>query len=538
MEKDNNLSSYLKEWLDKLQQESWQLELLISGFALFAIWEAGSVIGLYQEYLNVIVSHQVRELTIVLEIIGWTINVGWRIFFINLTLHIVIRSLWIGAIGLRYVSQDIDYERLDYSEQFTSYFKRTIGSFDDFIERLERFASTLFAYAFLMGFLFLSFTLFLAFNAVLFLILMRLAGEEMGLLVSILSMFSFMFTSLIFFIDFITLGLFKRIKDKRFSRIYFFLFRILSVITLSFIYRPILLNFIDEKYTRRLFWFSIPYILILVILPGVRSEPSDVFPLMDRTGNTPGMTVQQESVFSYFYDDEREKLAQNEIPWVRDRRRIRTLSLSSSTLSGSHGRLFLRFSGSDERFLEEEGQDLGFRKRTIWYSSWDNSYQDKVSKKLIADRDSSRKILYRDRRVLVKALQEGEVGPNTPGLRMADGELEIDPSYWNQLRDSTINAYDEMLADRNKTRVDMIKEFYLGLCDIRIDNIPYNDSLSTKFYIHPNMGERGLLVYFPLKGLSLGEHTLQLTRTVFDRREPENIGINNYYVPFWVEEVE
>lgn len=535
MEKDKNLSTYFKEWLDKLQQESWQLELLISGFALFAIWEAGSIIGLYQEYLSVNISPDIRELNIVLQIIGWTMNVGWRIFFINLTLHIVIRSLWIGAIGLRYVSQDIDYEKLNYSEHFTNYFKRTIGSFDDFIERLERFASTLFAYAFLMGFLFLSFTLFLAFVAVFFVIMIRLTGE-MGLFFSIVFLLIFSIISLILAIDFITLGVFKQIKDRKFSRFYFYLYRFISLITLSFIYRPILLNFIDEKYTRRLFWLSIPYILILVIIPGVRSEPSDIFPLIARTGNVPSLSIQQESVFSYFYDDEREKLAKNEIPWVRDRRRIRILSLSSSTFSGSHGRLFLRFGGSDERLFEEEDFDL--RKRTIWYNSWDNTYQDEASKKLMEERDSARIAVYRNRRTLVKALEENEVDSNTLGLHRVDGEMELNETYWNQLRDSTLKMYNDEIADLKKAKIGTIKDAYLGLCDISIDNISYNDSISTKFYIHPNMGERGILVYFPLDGLSIGEHTLHLNRIIYDNDQPENMGVRNYYVPFWVVEEE
>ena len=33
--------------------------------------------------------------------------------------------------------------------------------------------------------------------------------------------------------------------------------------TLSFLYRPLLYNFIDHPYTKKLFYFSIPYILIV-----------------------------------------------------------------------------------------------------------------------------------------------------------------------------------------------------------------------------------------------------------------------------------
>ena len=39
MSKDHKNSAF-KELLDRLQQESWQLELLISGFAIFGLFSA------------------------------------------------------------------------------------------------------------------------------------------------------------------------------------------------------------------------------------------------------------------------------------------------------------------------------------------------------------------------------------------------------------------------------------------------------------------------------------------------------------------
>ncbi len=40
---DKTLSrSFFKEWLEKLQQESWQLELIISGFALYGVYNSHS----------------------------------------------------------------------------------------------------------------------------------------------------------------------------------------------------------------------------------------------------------------------------------------------------------------------------------------------------------------------------------------------------------------------------------------------------------------------------------------------------------------
>ena len=50
-EKDNK--NIFTEWLEKLQQESWQLELLISGFALFGIWESRDILESFTNFLAV-----------------------------------------------------------------------------------------------------------------------------------------------------------------------------------------------------------------------------------------------------------------------------------------------------------------------------------------------------------------------------------------------------------------------------------------------------------------------------------------------------
>ena len=56
----NYKSPEFKKWLDKLQQESWQLELLISGFAIFGLFSAFEPLQLkFQETLN----SEIPELT-------------------------------------------------------------------------------------------------------------------------------------------------------------------------------------------------------------------------------------------------------------------------------------------------------------------------------------------------------------------------------------------------------------------------------------------------------------------------------------------
>ena len=169
MSKDNlSQKQFFSEWLEKLQQESWQLELLISGFALFGVWESHGFLIYIQDY---IAAHTFGQLEQVLQLIIYALLVGWVIFFTNLLIHIIFRGLWIGAIGLRYVSGDIEYDKFNYSEPFTKHIRKKVGDFDSYIEQLEKISSVLFSYTFLLFFIFLSFILLLAETSLLLLVL-------------------------------------------------------------------------------------------------------------------------------------------------------------------------------------------------------------------------------------------------------------------------------------------------------------------------------------------------------------------------------
>ena len=118
--------SKFKRWLDKLQQESWELELLISGFAIFGLITAYEPLSLSIK----VADNEGHTFQLIISIIA---IIASSILIFNLLLHIILRGLWIGTLGLRYVFGDIDYEELKYSEKFTSYLKNKIGSFDKYI---------------------------------------------------------------------------------------------------------------------------------------------------------------------------------------------------------------------------------------------------------------------------------------------------------------------------------------------------------------------------------------------------------------------
>jgi hypothetical protein len=252
MEQDYQNSKF-KKLLDKLQQESWQLELLISGFAIF---------GLFSAIEPLQVSYEVAEFeqNLTETILWYAASVSCWILISNLLIHVILRGLWIGALGLRYVSGDIDYNELNYSEKFTNFLKKRIGSFDKYIANLENYCSILFAISFLFVFYFLACLLFMV--AILICVFIFLntdlegAWEKISVFTGIAFILFIIFGAILTFIDFITQGFLK--KKKWTSKIYFPFYKVFSFVTLSFLYRPLVYNFLDNKFGRKLSYILIP----------------------------------------------------------------------------------------------------------------------------------------------------------------------------------------------------------------------------------------------------------------------------------------
>ena len=257
-----------KKLLKKLQEESWQLELLISGFAIFGLFTAFPSIS---ESVNESQNNQ----QIYKFVISLVAQISCAILIFNLLLHVLLRGLWIGALGLRYVSGDIDYDSLNYSEKFTNYLKRKVGSFDKYIATLENYCSIIFAISFLLIFYVLAITFTI--------IVIALAGNYIidndnlptwlskgfGIVFILFIVFGMFFT----LIDFVTLGFLK--KKKWISKLYFPIYWVFSFITLSFLYRPLVYNFLDNKFGRRLSLMLIPFYVLILIATSVKYNYSN-----------------------------------------------------------------------------------------------------------------------------------------------------------------------------------------------------------------------------------------------------------------------
>ena len=190
MENLKDHKNIFKEWLEKLQQESWQLELLISGFAIVGIYAARTTIKNLEIFQEMYLFDETGRLASTFILV---LQKGWWIF------------LWIGTIGLRYVSGEINYDQFRYSDRVTHYLKTKVGSYDDFIENLERLCSVIFAYTFLLFLLFFSMMVFFMEIGFIGVVGQKIIGEDPASMQA-LSMFIgvYLILGIVVFIDLVT----------------------------------------------------------------------------------------------------------------------------------------------------------------------------------------------------------------------------------------------------------------------------------------------------------------------------------------------
>ena len=267
-----------KKLLDSLQQQSWELELIISGFAIFGLFTAYEPLRIGAE--NAQNDQQIYQF--VLLVVAF---IACSILLFNLLLHVVLRGLWIGALGLRYVSGDIEFDKLKYSDRFKKYLKKRIVSFDRYIASLENYCSVLFAISFLLIFHVIALTLIVLSIALVanFLIdndeLPTWASRGIGI-----PMVIFITTGMFLtFIDFITQGLLKR--NKWVSMIYFPFYWVFSFLTLSFLYRPLVYNFLDNKFGKRIIFLLTPIYIFILLVSGLEYRNSNYLE-KDRSSST------------------------------------------------------------------------------------------------------------------------------------------------------------------------------------------------------------------------------------------------------------
>jgi len=351
-QKQNKIS----EWLEKLQQESWQLELIVSGFTIFLLLQLIDVLpGVFPDFnRHTAFSPYIHSILLIFLAAATYASLA---LLVNLILHIFLRGFWIAAIGLRSVQPETDFEKLNYSPYFTDKLKRLVPSLDKLIIRLDNFASVVFAFAFLLVFMFLSFALWvLVVNTISFGV-EKLLGSPDGTLSSKVfwGIYGFLeivvfIGSIVYFLDTLSLGIFK--KNQKFSKIYYPIYRLIGWITLAGIYRSIYYSLVSRFPNNAVRLLLFLFLFLIVLFPFQRVTFYKYFP--DYVSDAKWMSHHK-------YDNLR-----------KEESSIVGASIASDIISSEYAPLFIRYSVKHNEVLDSLCTDYTPTKNSIFVSGIQN----------------------------------------------------------------------------------------------------------------------------------------------------------------------
>jgi len=243
--------------LNELARESWQLELLVSGILLLLLFSSDESSEIVLRWVQVQFQGSFSSV-LALILYGFLIAIAIsKVFFI---FHVVVRGLWIGAIGLRSVSHEINMEGQHMNVWFNRFLNKYHNGFDAYILRLEKLASVVFSFNFLL--IFYMFTALLMMGWLILTVILASQFHGAFAVVSIILGLGLLLT----FIDFVTL---QGLKKGKLGYIFYPFYRIVNFLSLSFLFRPLHYNFTDHPYTRRILRWLVAAVFILFIINGV-----------------------------------------------------------------------------------------------------------------------------------------------------------------------------------------------------------------------------------------------------------------------------
>ena len=256
-----------RKWLDILQQESWQLELIISGFAIYGLF-------MVIDPIEMAILESQTEGNFYRTVLFQGLKISWYIITVNLLAHVILRGLWIGAIGLRYVSGDIDYDTLNYSSRFRKHLMKRVGSFDRYVATLELYCSVIFAVTFILVFYLIG---LLVITFAMTLLGLWIAKDEtpnwIRFAIAVPAVVFLSIGMILTFFDFVTQGWLK--KKKWTSKLYYPFYWVFKYLSLSVLYRPMVYNLLDTRFGKRLSMIMVPLYLGITILAGTGFSTSN-----------------------------------------------------------------------------------------------------------------------------------------------------------------------------------------------------------------------------------------------------------------------
>jgi len=150
--KNNDKAEFSNNWLQKLKDESWEAELLVSTIAIFGTFQLFKTVSwLTNRFIDLIPPSQYLIAYFIVFISLMAVSILISMFLI----HFVLRAYWIGLVGLNSVFPDYSIENSPYSKIFTEKIISILPKLKDSINKVDELSSVIFSAAFTFLFMFL-----------------------------------------------------------------------------------------------------------------------------------------------------------------------------------------------------------------------------------------------------------------------------------------------------------------------------------------------------------------------------------------------
>lgn len=144
-------------WFEHLEAESWSAELIISGAAVYGSLQLP---WLMERMVNFSLLNFSDDILGILYLFFNYLTFASAILIVNFVLHFILRSLWIGLIGLSSVfPEGVNEESESYSKSYLQQLKAEFGDLRGYAEKIDRTCSIMFAFSFSVSLIFTSIAL-------------------------------------------------------------------------------------------------------------------------------------------------------------------------------------------------------------------------------------------------------------------------------------------------------------------------------------------------------------------------------------------
>jgi hypothetical protein len=259
------------KWLVNIQENSWNVELIISISFTFILLRLPQVID--DLAINYFMTYGFFTHFGILRFI---INLALYVLPIGFIAHLIFRGIWIGLVGFSYVFPNgFSVDEI----KFPSRYKRIIEQSNNptvNIVNLEKTCSLIFTFTFLVFFLLLAVFNFFLTTGVLLEIVGKITESNLLFLTSRLML---MLIGVLYAFDFFTSGLLKKWKFT--SSLFFPIYWIISIITLSKLYRTqyytLITQYNKAKVSLVLFSVLAVYIVGTFISKNIKTDSRELY---------------------------------------------------------------------------------------------------------------------------------------------------------------------------------------------------------------------------------------------------------------------